>query len=101
MQPAAPPNAASNSRSQPEADRYFKKYYSDGDATAQRAFADALVDLKARIAVKAPYSATARAMLMGLRARTRSSIWFSRAHRSLTDHLMYGKLMNCISRNSI
>lgn len=49
-----------------EADRYFKKY-SDGDGTARGAFADAINDLKGRLAATAPYSATARAMLMGLR----------------------------------
>jgi hypothetical protein len=49
-----------------EADRYFKKY-SDGDATARGAFANAVGDLKARLAATTPYSAAARAMLMGLR----------------------------------
>lgn len=49
-----------------EADRYFKKY-SDGDGTARSAFADAINDLKGRLAAKARFSATARAMLMGLR----------------------------------
>jgi hypothetical protein len=50
-----------------EADGYFKKYHSDGDATALAAFAHALRDLKDRLAAKEPYSAAARAMLMGLR----------------------------------
>lgn len=49
-----------------EADRYFKKY-SDGDGTARGAFDDAIKDLKGRLAARAPHSATARAMLMGLR----------------------------------
>jgi hypothetical protein len=49
-----------------EADRYFKKY-SDGDATARGAFADAISDLKASLSAEAQYSATARSMLMGLR----------------------------------
>ncbi len=49
-----------------EADRYFQKY-SAGDETARRAFADAVGDLKARLAARKPYSAAARAMLMGLR----------------------------------
>jgi hypothetical protein len=49
-----------------EADRYFEKYHG-GDAVARGAFADAVIDLRARLAAKEPYSATARAMLMGLR----------------------------------
>jgi hypothetical protein len=49
-----------------EADRYFKKY-DDGDAMARGAFDDAVGDLKGRLAARAPYSAAARAMLMGLR----------------------------------
>jgi hypothetical protein len=49
-----------------EADRYFKKYH-DGDAMARGAFADAVGDLKEMLAARAPYSAAARAMLMGLR----------------------------------
>jgi hypothetical protein len=49
-----------------EADRYFKRY-SDGDGTARSAFADAITDLKGRLAARARFSATARAMLMGLR----------------------------------
>ena len=50
-----------------EADHYFNKYYSDGDATALGAFGDALRDLNAWLAPKEPYSSAARAMLMGLR----------------------------------
>jgi uncharacterized protein (TIGR02646 family) len=50
-----------------EADRYFNKYYSDGDATALGAFGDALRDLNVWLAPKEPYSSAARAMLMGLR----------------------------------
>lgn len=49
-----------------EADRYFKRY-TEGDATARTAFADAIRDLKGRLAASVHYSATARAMLMGLR----------------------------------
>lgn len=51
-----------------EADRYFKKY-SDGDGTARGAFADAISDIKGKLAATAPYTATARAMLMGLRGK--------------------------------
>jgi hypothetical protein len=49
-----------------DADRYFDKY-SGGDGTARGAFSDAIGDLKGKLAATAPYSSTARAMLMGLR----------------------------------
>jgi hypothetical protein len=49
-----------------EADRYFTKYQ-EGDGTARTAFEHAIRDLKGRLAAKARFSATARAMLMGLR----------------------------------
>ncbi len=49
-----------------DADRYYAKYDS-GDGTARGAYEDAIRDLRERIAPNAPYSSTARAMLMGLR----------------------------------
>jgi len=51
-----------------EADRYFGKY-DTGDGTARQAFEGAVRDLRERLAANAPYSATARAMLMGLRGK--------------------------------
>jgi len=51
-----------------EADRYFGKY-DTGDGTARQAFEDAVKDLQERLEANAPYSATARAMLMGLRSK--------------------------------
>ena len=50
-----------------EADRYFQKYDA-GDRTAREAFEDAVAALRERLLPNADYSATARAMLMGLRA---------------------------------
>jgi uncharacterized protein (TIGR02646 family) len=49
-----------------EADRYFKRY-EEGDGTARSAFENAIADLRSRLTATARYSATARAMLMGLR----------------------------------
>jgi uncharacterized protein (TIGR02646 family) len=49
-------------------DRYFKKYW-DGDRTGRRAFDDAIRYLRGNLTRNAPYSATARAMLMGLRGK--------------------------------
>ncbi len=49
-----------------EADRYFEKY-DTGDGTARQAFEDVVRNLRGQLAADAPYSATARAMLMGLR----------------------------------
>lgn len=51
-----------------EADRYFGQYEA-GDGTARQAFSDAVRDLQNRVKVNAEYSATARAMLMGLRGK--------------------------------
>ena len=51
-----------------EADHYFGKY-DTGDGTARQAFDDAVRDLRGRLSADAPYSATARAMLMGLRGK--------------------------------
>ena len=48
------------------ADAYFSKY-SNGDATAQDAFGATIADLRKLLLMDAPYTATARAMLMGLR----------------------------------
>jgi hypothetical protein len=48
------------------ADRYFKKYDA-GDCTAREAFENTVADLGGRLAAGAPYSATARAILMGMR----------------------------------
>lgn len=49
-----------------ETDRYLWRYDA-GDGTARQAFDDAIRDLRGRLAADAPCSATARAMLMGLR----------------------------------
>jgi uncharacterized protein (TIGR02646 family) len=49
-----------------EADRYFEKYDA-GDGTAREAFENAVRGLRERLSATADYSATARAMLMGLR----------------------------------
>ena len=49
-----------------KADGYFGKYM-NGDATAQGAFGATIEDLRKRLLMDAPYTATARAMLMGLR----------------------------------
>lgn len=49
-----------------QTDRYFKKYDA-GDGTARGAFDDAILHLKGMLGENAPYSSTARAMLMGLR----------------------------------
>jgi uncharacterized protein (TIGR02646 family) len=53
-------------RSVAEADRYFQKYDA-GDGTAREAFENKVRDLRERLLPAAEYSATARAMLMGLR----------------------------------
>lgn len=53
-------------RSVEEADRYFQKY-DTGDGTGREAFEDAVRHLVERISAHAEYSATAKAMLMGLR----------------------------------
>ncbi len=49
-----------------DADSYFQKYLA-GDGTARAAFAHAVRDLSESLSVVAPYTAAARAMLMGLR----------------------------------
>lgn len=49
-----------------EADRFFQKYDA-GDGTAREAFQNAVHALLGRLSPEAKYSATARAMLMGLR----------------------------------
>lgn len=49
-----------------QADRYFKRY-TNGDGTARIAFQDAIKNLKETLSADAPYSSTARSMLMGLR----------------------------------
>lgn len=51
-----------------DADRYFIKYM-NGDGTARAAFAGVVSELKSKLATSARYSATARAMLMGLRGK--------------------------------
>jgi hypothetical protein len=49
-----------------QADRHFKRY-TKGDSTARIAFQDSITNLKGTLSAEAPYSSTARAMLMGLR----------------------------------
>jgi hypothetical protein len=49
-----------------KAARYFQRY-DDGDGTAREAFEAAVADLAGLLSATAEYSATARAMLMGLR----------------------------------